>query len=150
MQPPLGPDALWKLYTTGVEEYRFQVLLNTQRFQWYVTLDVALITVGTGLLRLSTSGRGELLTGLVFFVGAVLAAFTARATATQVNYQRAARDQVKKVAKELGVDDMSVRTTGGWVGKPTSRWAKVRSMNYALLAVLGSVNLAGVGYVVFR
>lgn len=33
-------DDLWTLYTTGVEEYRFQVQLSsTQRFQWYVTLD---------------------------------------------------------------------------------------------------------------
>ncbi|HVE45478.1 MAG TPA: hypothetical protein VNA57_01855 [Acidimicrobiales bacterium] len=146
-QPRLGDEALWKLYETGVEEYRFQVLLNNQRFQWYVAIDVALITVGTGLLRLSSSDRGERLTALVFVVGAVLAAFTARATATQVGCQHAARAQVKKVAQELGVEELSVRSTGGWRGKPTPWWMKVRAMNYALLAVLAGVNIAGVIYV---
>lgn len=143
-------EELWRLYATGVEEYRFQVQLNTQRFQWYVTLDVALITVGTGILRLSDSGRGEALTALVFVVGAVLAAFTARATATQVGYQHAARAQVRKVAGQLGVDDYSIASTGGWRGRPTPWWMKVRTVNYALLGVLGAVNVTGVVYVLAR
>lgn len=149
MDAPPRED-LWKLYISGVEEYRFQVLLNSQRFQWYVTLDVALITVGTGLLRLSGSGRGETLTALVFFVGAVLAAFTARAVAQGVTYQHSARTQVQKAAEALQVKEFSVATTGGWRDTPTARWMKIRTVNYALLLVLGLVNVTGLLYVVTR
>lgn len=149
MSAPPRED-LWKLYTTGVEEYRFQVQLNSQRFQWYVTLDVALITVGTGLLQLSGSRRGEALTSLVFLVGMTLAAFTARAVAQGVTYQHAARAQVEKAAEALDVKDFSVASTGGWKGTPAPWWMKIRAVNYALLAILGTVNLAGFLYVLTR
>lgn len=149
MDAPARED-LWTLYTTGVDEYRFQVQLSTRRFQWYVTLDAALITVGTGLLRLSDDGQGEVLTALVFVVGAVLAAFTARANAIQVGYQHAARDRVRKAAEALGVEEFSVASTGGWRGQPPPWWMKVRAINYGLLIVLGGVNVAGVFYVLAR
>lgn len=143
-------DDLWRLYTVGVEEYRFQLQLNNQRFQWYVTLDVALITVGTGLLRLSSRGRGETLTSLIFLVGIILAAFTARATAQGVTYQHAARVRASRAAELLGVTEFSAASTGGWRGAPAPWWLKIRTVNYALLAFLGLVNLAGFVYVLTR
>lgn len=138
---------LWRLYELHVKDYQFQVQLNNQRFQWYTALDVALITVGTGLIRLSDKGNGRALTSLVFVVGAVLAVFTAIATARQVGYQHAARSQAVKVADQLGVRDLAIASTPGWRGGPNPWWTKVRTVNYALLLVLGVVNVAGVVYV---
>lgn len=139
----------------AVEEYRFQVQLNTQRFQWYTALDVALLTVGTGLLRLQGGGDGRLLTSLVFGVGAVLAAFTAFTVARQVDYQHRAREQAKKIAAELGLTEFAIGSTPGWgdevEGERPSRWPpKVRSVNYGLLAVLGAVHVVGAAYVILQ
>jgi hypothetical protein len=90
------------------------------------------------------------LTSLVFLVGAVLAVFTIIATARQVGYQHAARAQAVKVAEQLGVTDLAVVPTPGWRGGPNRWWTKVRTINYALLAILGIVNGAGFFYVLLK
>jgi hypothetical protein len=143
--PPPSED-LWHLYDVAVEEYRFQVNLNNQRFQWYVTLNAALIAAATGLLRLGDGNDGRPLTAAVFGVGFCLAIFTAIAWHRQRGYYQAARDQVRKLAAELGVAEWSVVTTAGFRGQPSPRWTKVWAMNYALLGVLAAVNAFGVFY----
>ena len=132
-----------------VDDYRFQVQLNTQRFQWYTALDVVLITVGTGLLRLSGPGDGRFLTALVFITGLALAVFAGVATQRQVGYQHAVRDQARKIADRLGISDMAISSTPGWRAGANSWWNKARTINQGLLAVLAAVNVAGVGYLVF-
>ncbi|MGH9040580.1 MAG: hypothetical protein ACRDZ3_10145 [Acidimicrobiia bacterium] len=141
---------LMKLYELAVEEYRFQVQLNNQRFQWYVTVDMALMTVGAGLLRVSTEGDGRPLMATVFIVGAVLAAFTANTVARQVGYQHEARDRAKAIVAELGMTEFAIGSTPGWVGKPTWWPLKVRLVNYGLLGVLGAVHVFGLLYVLTR
>jgi hypothetical protein len=141
---------LMKLYELAVEEYRFQVHLNNQRFQWYVTVDMALLTVGAGLLRISGAGDGRPLTAAVFVVGAVLAAFTANTVARQVGYQHEARDRAKTLAGELGMTEFAVGSTPGWQGRSKIWPLKVRVVNYGLLVVLGAVHLFGLAYVVTR
>lgn len=143
-------ELLLKLYETHVAEYRFQVQLNNSRFQWWVTLDTALITVGVGLLRVGNGGDGRPLAALVFAVGVLLAGFTAVASTRQTGYYQAARAQANKVAAELGITEFAIATTQGfrqekktWVDKLT----KVRTMNYFLLSVLAAVNLVGLVYV---
>ena len=49
--PDPSRDDLWRLYTHAVEEYRFQVSLNWQRLQYFMGLNVAVLSVGAGLLR---------------------------------------------------------------------------------------------------
>jgi hypothetical protein len=129
-----------------VDDYRFQVQLNTQRFQWYTALDVALITVGTGLLRLSGPGDGRFLTSLVFITGLALALFAGIATQRQLGYQHAARAQAKKIADRLGISEMAISSTPGWRGSANPWWNKARTVNQGLLAVLGAVNAAAFGY----
>lgn len=134
-----------------IEEYRFQVRLNTQRFQWYAGLDVALITIGTGLLRIpSPAESGRLLIALVFLTGLALAAFTVATMSRSVNYQHRARQQAIVVADKLGMSDLAVSSTAGWQGAEVirnQRWPKVRTMNYGLLGILGLVNIIGIVYV---
>jgi len=130
-----------------VDDYRFQVQLNNQRFQWYTALDVAVITIGTGLLRISDHGDGRFLTVLIFITGIALAAFAGIATRRQVGYQHAAREQATRIAKILGVSELAIASTPGWRGGENRWWTKARTVNYALLAVLGAVNAAGVAYI---
>jgi drug/metabolite transporter (DMT)-like permease len=144
-------DDLLKLYPIAVEECRFQVQLNNQRFQWNVALDVALVTVGTGLLRLQGPGDGKLLTALLFCVGAVLAVTTGLTVSRQVEYQHRARDQALKIAAELGLSEYAVGSTLGWTPSTRRHWPpKARTLNYLLLLIIGVVNTVGAFYVLTR
>lgn len=147
-------EDLRRLYGIAIDEYRFQVQLNNQRFQWYTALDVALLTVGTGLLRISEGDDGTVLTALVFVVGALLAAFTAITVARQVDYQHQARATAKKIAAELGLTEYEIGSTPGWEvedqvpeAKKHQWLPKVRYINYGLLAILGLIHLFGAYYV---
>ena len=143
-------EDLRTLYGLAIEEYRFQIQLNNQRFQWFTTLDVALLTVGTGLFRLSDKNDGRPLIACVFVVGAVLAAFTAITVARQVEYQHQARAVAKKIAAELGLTEYELGSTPGWErtgGSKKRAWPpKVRYVNYGLLGALGLIHTAGVVY----
>lgn len=143
-------EDLRRLYALAIEEYRFQLTLNNQRFQWFTTLDVAMLTVGTGLFRLSEKNDGHLLTALVFGVGALIAVFTMFTYSRQVDYQHRARATARKIAAELGLTEFEIGSTPGW-GRPAptdgSKWRpQVRQVNYGLLAVMAAVHCVGVYY----
>lgn len=143
-------EDLRRLYALAIEEYRFQLTLNNQRFQWFTTLDVAMLTVGTGLFRLSNKSDGHLLTALVFGVGSMIAVFTMFTYSRQVDYQHRARATARKIAAELGLTEFEIGSTPGW-GRPAAsdgpNWRpKVRQVNYGLLAVMAVVHGVGVYY----
>jgi len=142
---------LWHLYDTAVEEYRFQVKLNTQRFQWYVGLNFALIAVAGGLLKVGEARDGDGVTIVTFAAGIVLAAFTWLVTSKQTLYYRSARDKVVKIAAELGVSEWSIETTGGFKrnGQEEDDLPKVRTINNTLLGLLALLHAAGIAYVAF-
>lgn len=144
-------EDLRTLYGLAIEEYRAQVQLNNQRFQWFTTLDVALLTIGTGLFRISGDNDAKPLIACVFVVGALLAAFTAITVARQVDYQHQARAVAKKIAAELGLTEYELGSTPGWERSEGSKkrgWPpKVRYVNYGLLGSLGIVHAGGFVYI---
>lgn len=134
------------MHQVAVEEYRFEVNLANQRFQWYVGLNVAVTTVAAGLLRIGDDdGRG--ISAVAFGAGIVVAAFTWLLTAKQAIYYRNAREQVKKIEAELGVADIGLKTTGGFGGSDDARLPQVRTINYLLLGCLALLDGAGIVYV---
>ena len=63
--PPLPPRAeLLDLYKVALDEYRFQVNLNWSRTQYYLTLNVGIISIATGILQISKGRVGDLTAGL--------------------------------------------------------------------------------------
>lgn len=144
---------LWHLYDTAVQEYRFQVQLNTQRFQWYVGLNFALIAVAGGLLRIGERNDGTGVVVVTFAAGIVLALFTWLVTTKQTKYYRAARDKVVKIAAELGVSEWSIETTSGFKRDGDDEDAdglpKVRTVNTTLLCMLALLHASGIAYVAF-
>lgn len=145
-------DDLWHLYDTAVDEYRFQVKLNNQRYQWYVSLNFALIAVAGGLLKVGAAADGDGVVIVTFAAGIVLAAFTWLVTSKQTLYYRAARDRVVKIAAELGVAEWSIETTSGFKrnGDAEDDLPKVRTVNNTLLGLLGLLHGAGIVYVFLR
>ena len=52
-----------------IDEYRFEVKLNTDRMMHYVIFNRAIITVASGLLKIETGSWLNLFVALVFAIG---------------------------------------------------------------------------------
>lgn len=142
-------DELWRLYGIAVDEYRFQVNLNWQRLQYFLGLNVAILSVGAGLLRLGTRNGQHLdntLPGLVFVAGVALSLAAWNLARRQQTYYRAARDTMLRVGARLDVGDLGVATTAGSRGEVRPWWSKVRTVNEAVLATLALLNAGGALY----
>ncbi len=66
---PLDPDQLLELYKVAVDEYRFEVKLGWDRAMYYMVFNTAIISVGTGLLKLEEPPVGRRLIAAIFLVG---------------------------------------------------------------------------------
>lgn len=62
-------DELFTLYRIAIDEYRFEVKLNTDRMMHYVIFNSAIITVASGLLKIETGSWLNLFVALVFAIG---------------------------------------------------------------------------------
>jgi len=62
-------DELFTLYRIAIDEYRFEVKLNTDRMMHYVIFNRAIITVASGLLKIETGSWLNLFVALVFAIG---------------------------------------------------------------------------------
>jgi hypothetical protein len=103
----LDPEALWRLYAHAVDEYRFQVNLNWQRLQYFLGLNVAILGVGAGLLRLGSNRQPQpdnTLPALVFFAGVCLSLASWYMARRQQGYYRSARDTMIQIADLLGAE----------------------------------------------
>jgi hypothetical protein len=86
----ISRQELLDLYKMLIDEYRFQVKLNSDRTQIYLVLNAAILTAGTGLLKL---GLPNTLTAIViaaiFLVGSRVAQIAVRAVKQGHEYYRA-------------------------------------------------------------
>lgn len=142
--PPEKPDReeLLELYKIAVEEYRFQVTLNWNRTQYYFVLNVGIIGIATGILKLSDN-EGDWLIGGMYLAGLLCCIFSMLASQVQTGYYRTARDHKRKLEDRLGLDDLSLSTTPG-MGSTLRRLGKVTTFNVVLLSALALVNVMGV------
>jgi hypothetical protein len=53
-------DQLIDLYKVAVEEYRFEVKLNWERVMYHLTLNSALVSIATGLLKIGGTPEADL------------------------------------------------------------------------------------------
>ena len=68
----LDEKQLLELYKIAIDEYRFEVDLNWQRTKYYCTLNVGIITISTGLLKINEGTSGiTVLVALIFFIGII-------------------------------------------------------------------------------
>jgi hypothetical protein len=138
-------EELYNLYEYALEEYRFQVNLNWNRTQYYLTLNVGIIGIATGIVQFAKGRVGNLTAG-IYLAGAVCCALSILASRTQQSYYRAARDHKTALEDKLALGDLAIRTTVG-MGSLERRLGKVTTMLSVVLCVLLLVNLAGVALV---
>jgi hypothetical protein len=141
---------LFDLYRIRLDEYRFQVNLNWSRTQYFLVLNVGIITIATGLIKTSL-----LVSGFLFGVGAVAATMCGFGAYGQHQYYRAARAGKTQIEGALQLGGLAIHSTPGMrkeagVAKPASRWHRIReeagtvtNITYAVLALLAVADVAG-------
>jgi len=144
-------DELLEIYKIAVEEYRFQVRFNWNRTQYLFALDAAILAVGANLIAPGEDARPGLLIAAVFVVGALVAVHAIIVTANQHDYYRSARDHMKEVGRDLGLESRWLLQTtpgmrGGRVGL-RDKFGRVTWWLYGLFGILAAVHVAGAVYV---
>lgn len=120
-------ETLWRLYSHAVDEYRFQVNLNWQRLQYFLGLNLAILGVGSGLLRLGSGQQphpSNTLPGLVFVAGVLLSLASWYLARKQQGYYRNARDKMTEIAGLLDIAHLGVATTAGARRAATGRFSR--------------------------
>jgi len=62
-------DELFKLYQIAVDEYRFEIKLNTDRMIHYVVANSVFLSIGAGLLKLEGTSTLNLFVAFIFIAG---------------------------------------------------------------------------------
>jgi hypothetical protein len=148
-RPPPSREELLQFYQIAVDEYRFQVNLNWNRTQYYLTLNVGIISIATGILQIAKGHVGDLTAGL-YFAGLVCCCLSLAASSTQRRYYRSIRDHKANLETQLGLESLSIRTTSGMGGKTVAKLGKVTTLLNVVLVVLALMNIAGIVTVFFR
>jgi len=165
-------DELFNLYKLALDEYRFEVRLNWDRTQYFLILNVAVLTAGLGLFKLTGDQPIGIYLAGVFVVGCALSIVGASAIRRGHGYYR--RTVLKKTLIEkllgflvpidaLGYPDANVAiatTEGmieatkmlndweGWVERRI-RWDSVVWHVMTVLWLLAILNIVLVAYVVY-
>ena len=119
-------EELREIYKIAIDEYRFEVTLNWQRTQHYLTLNLALVAAAVGLLRVGGTDY-PLLVALLFVVGAFFAKLARKAIKTGHTYYRRAAYKKTLIEHLLGRlhpipgythpgANLAIATTVGMVG----------------------------------
>jgi hypothetical protein len=140
--PELTRDELMTLYQISLDEYRFQVNLNWSRTQYYLTLNVGIIAIATGILQIAKGRVGDLTAGL-YFAGFVCCALSLAASRVQKRYYESIRDHKAKLETALQMGAYSIRTTPG-MGGFLSHLGRVTTLLNVVLVILGLMNIAGI------
>lgn len=107
------------LFKVGVEEYRFQVLLNWDRTKHHLLFNAGLLGIATALMKLNPSASSDALVAALLLLGSVNAAGGAHAVKVGHDYYRRARTKMTSQEKALGLLDdpelqaFSLTTTPG-------------------------------------
>jgi len=92
-------EELFELYKIAIDEYRFEVKLNTDRMIHYIVANSALLSVATGLLKLDGAHAVNLFVALVFVTGALTSYLGIRAIRKGHQYYH--RTILKTVIEDL-------------------------------------------------
>jgi hypothetical protein len=146
--PSPSRSELMELYKISLDEYRFQVNLNWSRTQYYLTLNVGIIAIATGILQIAKGHVGDLTAGL-YFAGFVCCGLSLAASRVQKGYYESIRDHKVDLERALQMGAYSIRTTPG-MGGLLSRLGRVTTLLNVVLAILGLMNVAGILTVLLR
>jgi hypothetical protein len=96
---------LFDLYKIALDEYRFEVKLNTDRMIHYVVANSAILTVATGLLKLDGARTLNVFVAFVFVAGAMTSHLGIRAIRKGHEYYH------RTIHKKTVIEDLLGYTT---------------------------------------
>jgi hypothetical protein len=96
-------DFVSKLYQFAIDEYRFQVRLNWDRSRDYLVINLGLLTIATGLLRVDNGRAANGLVMLLFTVGSMTSWLAARAVVKGHEYYRRTIFKKTIIEEHLGL-----------------------------------------------
>lgn len=135
-----------ELYKLAIEDYRFQVQLNQDRSQYFLVLNIGIISVASGIIQLA-SGPYATLISLIYIVGFLFSVFSIIALRVQRKFYKSARDQKQRFEDILELQDTSITP----VQRGNRIWSAVtfKNMVDVMLGVMALLNLIGAGYIFF-
>lgn len=137
-------DELLELYKLALEDYRFQVQLNWGRSQYFLVLNLTVISIATGIMQFA-GGKFGILGAGIYFLGSLFCVFSIAALQAQRKYYISAREQKKRFEEELGLGERSItpiQRSNKKIRRLTTFKAFVNIMFVALAA-------ANIGFAVF-
>src|SRR4051794_14960247 len=69
VMPPVPQDKLVEHYKIAIDEYRYNVRLNWDRTQYFLTLNLAIVAAATGLVKAGQTSAEYMLIGCIFVCG---------------------------------------------------------------------------------
>lgn len=159
-----GITILLELYSSAVEEYRFQVNLNWDRNKFYVLLNSGLITATCGLLRIPGFKFAEFLTVPLFLLGLLSGWIGLTTLLKGIEYRRRIiyqKSQIEQKLSELtGQELFPIVTTKGMrevkevdLDEFVNRPPRVGTISYflaILFVLLMLVNALALGYLLWK
>jgi hypothetical protein len=168
VESKLSRDQLLELYKVAIEEYRFQVKLNNDRLLHLAVFNIAILSAGAGLLKVSSGRLGSALVATIFLAGFCTSSISARAVSTFHKYYRrtvhrkAVYEEILGLTEPLdlpngGRADLSIGTTESqgerheiltqteaWVRRPLGLGSVVGGFRMTLI-ILAALHLVGAG-----
>ncbi len=144
-------EELFDLYKVRIEEYHFQVNLNWERTRYFLALNVGIVGLATGLLRIGVEGRGQWLVAGLFGFGVIAGILSLAAHTRQHGYYRRSRDSFRVIEDELDLpEEHRLGTTPGMRReRGLRRLMTVTNAINVLLGLLAALNAAGAAYAMF-
>jgi hypothetical protein len=158
-------DELFKLYQVAIDEYRFEVKLNSDRSIHYVVFNSAVLTAATGLLKIGAGPHLNLFVALVFGIGACTAWLGVRSICKGNEYYHRAIYKKTLLEELLGLTalvkdyptaTLAIGTTAGqtdinailrdpgaWLAAETPKRGSVTHATIIVLRLLFAANIAG-------
>ena len=158
-------DELFKLYQVAIDEYRFEVKLNSDRSIHYVVFNSAVLTAATGLLKMGASPHLNPFVAFVFGIGACTAWLGVRGIRKGNEYYHRAIFKKTLLEELLGLNSivkdyptatLAIGTTAGqadlnailrdpsaWVAAEIPKRGSITHANIIVLRLLLAANIAG-------
>lgn len=139
-----GRGEYLELYKLALDDYRFQVQLNQSRSQYFLVLNIGIISIASGLISMA-SGPYSALIALIYIAGALFCAFSIVALRVQRKFYKSARDQKSRFEGILELQEASITP----VQRGNKVWSFVTFKNMVdmMLGSMAFLNLIGAGYI---
>jgi hypothetical protein len=161
------------MYKIALDEYRFEVKLNADRTIQFLTLSIAVLSAGVGLLRFGNPGASTaIFVGFIFLCGMAIALLGAKAVLRGHEYYRRTVLQKTVIENSLGLHippknyprtTLAIATTRGqgevhqmlsdperWLSKGSLHWGTITSFVVAVLFLIAAAHLTGIAILVYQ